>query len=71
MALSNFFPRTVLHVQIFCLYHPISHKELLHSLEVDLLQVFLAEIVFIFCEYKTLLTFTTFYILFLICKTAV
>lgn len=43
MALSNFFPRMVLRVQIFCLCHTISHKELLRASEVDLLQVLLAE----------------------------
>lgn len=43
MALSNFFPRRVLHVQTFCLCHTVSHKELLHASEVDLLRVLLAE----------------------------
>lgn len=43
MALSNFFPRMVLHVQIFCLCRMISHQQLLQTSEVDLLQVFLAE----------------------------
>lgn len=55
MALSNFFPRMVLHVQIFCLCHTISHKELLQASEVDLLQVLLAEKDYFnfFCEYAS------------------